>query len=91
MGTEQMAVVSASPLKPMESLNGTAPRLNGVELAARPIMSGAEIVCAALEAEGVEVVFGYPGGAGLTAGAVFGRLAGEAAARHASGARAAQA
>lgn len=29
----------------------------------RPILTGAEITCACLDAEGVEVVFGYPGGA----------------------------
>lgn len=29
----------------------------------RPILSGAQITCKALEAEGVDIVFGYPGGA----------------------------
>ncbi len=31
--------------------------------AARPVLSGAQITCASLEAEGVTTVFGYPGGA----------------------------
>ena len=29
----------------------------------RPVLTGAQIVCRALEAEGVDTVFGYPGGA----------------------------
>jgi acetolactate synthase-1/2/3 large subunit len=34
-----------------------------VRRAERPVLSGAEIVCRSLEAEGVTTVFGYPGGA----------------------------
>ena len=34
-------------------------------IASTEVLSGAEIVCRALEAEGVEFVFGYPGGAVL--------------------------
>ncbi len=36
---------------------GTAPQLD------RPVLSGSEITCRSLEAEGVTTVFGYPGGA----------------------------
>ena len=33
--------------------------------AAAPVMTGARILIEALHAEGVEYVFGYPGGSGL--------------------------
>jgi tricarballylate dehydrogenase len=52
-----------------------------LDAASRPIPG----LHAAGELVGGLFYFGYPGGAGLTAGAVFGRLAGEAAARHAAG------
>jgi acetolactate synthase-1/2/3 large subunit len=44
-------------------MNGHTPHANGKAKEERPVLSGAEITCKALEAEGVEVVFGYPGGA----------------------------
>ncbi len=44
-------------------LNGHQPEEEGETATERPLLTGAEITCKALEAEGVEVVFGYPGGA----------------------------
>jgi acetolactate synthase-1/2/3 large subunit len=44
-------------------MNGHGPHANGKEREERPLLTGAEITCKALEAEGVDVVFGYPGGA----------------------------
>jgi acetolactate synthase I/II/III large subunit len=42
----------------------TLPRTeSGNRAQQRPLLSGAEIVCRALEDEGVDTVFGYPGGA----------------------------
>jgi acetolactate synthase-1/2/3 large subunit len=40
-----------------------SPHANGHERRERPILMGSEIVCRALEDEGVDTVFGYPGGA----------------------------
>ena len=48
-------------------------------------MTGAEMVFKTLEDQGVKHIFGYPGGAGLTAGAVFGRTAGANAASFSRG------
>jgi tricarballylate dehydrogenase len=50
-----------------------------LDVAQRPVPG----LHAAGELVGGLFYYGYPGGAGLTAGAVFGRLAGESAARHA--------
>jgi acetolactate synthase-1/2/3 large subunit len=44
-------------------MNGHGPHANGKEREERPLLTGADITCKALEAEGVDVVFGYPGGA----------------------------
>jgi acetolactate synthase I/II/III large subunit len=47
-----------------EELNGRVAHANGKERRQEhPLLTGSEITCKALEAEGVEVVFGYPGGA----------------------------
>jgi hypothetical protein len=58
-----MAVTSAPAVSRPETLNGHGPHANGKEREERPVLTGAEITCKALEAEGVDVVFGYPGGA----------------------------
>jgi acetolactate synthase I/II/III large subunit len=58
-----MAVPSTRPPARPHAINGHGPHANGKVQEDRPILTGAEITCKALEAEGVEVVFGYPGGA----------------------------
>ncbi|HKG24937.1 MAG TPA: thiamine pyrophosphate-binding protein, partial [Thermomicrobiales bacterium] len=58
-----MAVPSTRPPAGPHAIDGHGPRANGKAHEERPILTGAEITCKALEAEGVEVVFGYPGGA----------------------------
>ncbi len=58
-----MAVPSTRPPARPHAINGQGPHANGKVQEDRPILTGAEITCKALEAEGVEVVFGYPGGA----------------------------
>lgn len=52
-----MATIEATLPASRADRNGHIDEVEGNEL------SGAEIVCKALEAEGVEIVFGYPGGA----------------------------
>ncbi|MCA9859888.1 MAG: biosynthetic-type acetolactate synthase large subunit [Thermomicrobiales bacterium] len=52
-----MATTEATLPKLSNGLNGHIEEIAAVEL------TGAEIVCKALEAEGVDIVFGYPGGA----------------------------
>lgn len=57
-----MAIANPSTLpRARKDLNGRDPHA-APELE-RPILTGAEITCASLEAEGVTTVFGYPGGA----------------------------
>ncbi|MGI8475776.1 MAG: biosynthetic-type acetolactate synthase large subunit [Thermomicrobiales bacterium] len=61
--------MATSQAHPAISTNGRVanPALDGGRRPSHPlegqILSGAQITCAALEAEGVDVVFGYPGGA----------------------------
>ncbi|MEA2515801.1 MAG: acetolactate synthase large subunit [Thermomicrobiales bacterium] len=62
-GSGPMAVANARPLTRPETMNGHGPHANGKEREERPLLTGADITCKALEAEGVDVVFGYPGGA----------------------------
>src|SRR3954464_3670591 len=57
-----MAVTTVDAITRPETLNGHSSHSNGKALE-RPLLTGAEITCKALEAEGVDVVFGYPGGA----------------------------
>jgi acetolactate synthase-1/2/3 large subunit len=52
-----MATTSAAVREKQTRENGTARREE------RPVLTGSEIVCRALEDEGVDTVFGYPGGA----------------------------
>jgi acetolactate synthase-1/2/3 large subunit len=52
-----MATIEATLPALSNGQNGHVEEIEAVEL------TGAEIVCKALEAEGVEIVFGYPGGA----------------------------
>jgi acetolactate synthase I/II/III large subunit len=52
-----MATTSAAVPEKQTRENGTARREE------RPVLTGSEIVCRALEDEGVDTVFGYPGGA----------------------------
>ena len=52
-----MATTSAAVREKQTRENGTAWREE------RPVLTGSEIVCRALEDEGVDTVFGYPGGA----------------------------
>ena len=52
-----MATIEATLPTLSNGQNGHVEEIEAVEL------SGAQIVCKALEAEGVEIVFGYPGGA----------------------------
>jgi acetolactate synthase-1/2/3 large subunit len=56
-----MAVANPKELK---SQNGNRAAEHVIEVVDEaPVMTGAQITCAALEAEGVTVAFGYPGGA----------------------------
>ena len=56
-----MAVANPKELK---SQNGNRTAEHVIEVVEEaPIMTGAQITCAALEAEGVTEAFGYPGGA----------------------------
>ncbi len=59
-GTKMATTVSGKATRPA-TLNGHHGEEG--EPAERPVLTGAEITCKALEAEGVDVVFGYPGGA----------------------------
>ncbi len=57
-----MVTVNALPVTP----DAAGPRVSEVDPARRssaPMLSGADITCRCLEAEGVTTVFGYPGGA----------------------------
>lgn len=57
-----MAMANPSTLRrPRERLNGKEPQAGSD--AEPTVMTGSEITCASLEAEGVTTVFGYPGGA----------------------------
>jgi acetolactate synthase I/II/III large subunit len=53
--------MATTKLQPVEV--GSPPGENGRTRRERPVLTGAEIVCRALEDEGVDTVFGYPGGA----------------------------
>jgi acetolactate synthase-1/2/3 large subunit len=54
----------AEPAARTERLKGSVVHANGKDRhQEHPLLTGSEITCKALEAEGVEVVFGYPGGA----------------------------
>ncbi len=56
-----MATIEATLPTLTNGHNGHVEEIEAVEL------TGAQIVCKALEAEGVEIVFGYPGGAVIPA------------------------
>jgi len=58
-----MAVANATTMSPKRTVEFDEPAaLTAHELEGQ-VLSGARITCAALEAEGTDVVFGYPGGA----------------------------
>ena len=63
-GTEnRMAVASPAELVTPQSSRRERGQLRTIEELQGVKMTGAQITCAALEAEGVDIVFGYPGGA----------------------------
>ncbi len=63
-GGETMATTAtAEQATAGTTLNGHQVETGSDEKSERQVLTGAEITCKALEAEGVEVVFGYPGGA----------------------------
>ena len=67
--SKAMAVAETLTPTGTQTANGARARAvvvgarDGVVPAERPVLSGAEITCRSLEAEGVTTVFGYPGGA----------------------------
>src|SRR5205085_8081638 len=59
-GERFMSATTKANSKPL-----TAARARGADERAAPVMRGARILCEALVREGVETIFGYPGGAVL--------------------------